>query len=56
MRQHEKPMNTTTMLDISKCGMIILFTTTTTITAVCVVVVDNAIYFSDITIGTTTGD
>ena len=35
-----------------KCGMIISFTTTTIITAVCVVVVDNSIYFSDVTIGT----
>ena len=39
-----------------KCGMIILFTTTTTITAVCVVVADNSLYFSDVTIGTTAGD
>ena len=38
------------------CGMIISFTTTTTITAVCVVVVDNSICFSDVTIGTTAGD
>lgn len=36
-----------------KCGMIILFTTTATITAVCVVVVDNSICYSDVTIGTT---
>ena len=36
--------------------MIISVTTTTPITAVCVVVVDNSICYSDVTIGTTAGD
>ena len=55
MRQHEKAYEYNN--DVRhKCGMIISFTTTTTITAVGVAVVDNSICYSDVTIGTTAGD
>ena len=55
MRQHEKACEYNNDFRY-KCGVIILLTTTTTttttITAVCVVVVDNSICLSDVTIGT----
>ena len=55
MRQHDKAYEYNNVVRYKR-GMIILFTTTTTITAVCVVVVDNSICYSIVTIGTTTGD